>query len=132
MLASLPASEFNQFSVRVNGEVWSRGTILQNLLCARRNDTLRRHFIGGHVVMTEGFRALPNRDEFLQRITAFEAFEPGDDPYLDRSFGCVEIGGQKAFWKIDYYDKDCHYASEEPWNPEKTTRVLTLMLAEEY
>ncbi|MEZ0085203.1 hypothetical protein ABIF72_007701 [Bradyrhizobium japonicum] len=31
-----------------------------------------------------------------------------------------------------YYDKECEFGSEDPADPEKTMRVLTLMLAIEY
>jgi hypothetical protein len=33
---------------------------------------------------------------------------------------------------IDYYDERCEYGSLDPTDPEKTTRALTLMLAEDY
>ena len=32
----------------------------------------------------------------------------------------------------DYYDERCEFGSADPADPEKTTRVLTLMLAEDY
>ena len=38
----------------------------------------------------------------------------------------------KIIWKIDYYDKEYEYASEDPADITKTNRVLTVMLADEY
>lgn len=64
-----------------------------------------------------------------------------NDPYGEHDFGCVEIDGNKdfwktegdkAFWKINCYDKSLGWGSEARWDPDVTTRVLELMMAEEY
>ncbi|WP_155738168.1 DUF3768 domain-containing protein, partial [Sphingobium yanoikuyae] len=31
-----------------------------------------------------------------------------------------------------YYDRDLEFGSAEPWNPDATTRVLTILLTSEY
>ena len=42
------------------------------------------------------------------------------------------LAGRTFYWKIDYYDERCEYGSLDPADPEKTTRVLTLMLGEDH
>jgi hypothetical protein len=36
------------------------------------------------------------------------------------------------FFKIDYFDPKMEFGSEDSADPAKTTRVLTIMLADEY
>ena len=50
----------------------------------------------------------------------------------EHDFGSFEIGEQRFFWKIDYYDLSLCYGSNDPAEPTLTKRVLTIMLAEEY
>jgi Protein of unknown function (DUF3768) len=98
------------------------------------NDSLRRTFGGGKVVMTDGVAALPERDlaQLLERVRSFDAFTPDNDPYSEHDFGTVELGGRTYFFKVDYYAPDMDGGSEDPADPAKTTRVLTIMRADEY
>jgi hypothetical protein len=55
-----------------------------------------------------------------------------NDPHREHDFGNFEVAGWKFFWKIDYYDANVEFGSEDPADPKITTRVLTIMLATEY
>ena len=98
------------------------------------NDAFRRSFSRGKVVMTASVNALPDcvKANALLKVAVFDHFTKDDDPHGEHDFGAFELVGRKFFWKIDYYDKECRQGSENPADPEKTTRVLTLMLAEDY
>ncbi len=84
--------------------------------------------------MTAGVAALaPSRVALLwRRVAEFNEFDVDNDPYGEHDFGRFEQDGETFFWKIDYYDKDIRFGSEDPADPGVTTRVLTLMLASEY
>jgi len=98
------------------------------------NDAFRTTFKGGKVTMTASVAELPEcvRANALQKVASFADFSQDNDPHEEHDFGSFELVGRKFFWKIDYYDKRCEYGSEDPANPDVTTRVLTLMLAEDY
>jgi hypothetical protein len=97
------------------------------------NDAFRRTFRGGRIMLTSGVEALPNlRGRLLFKVSRFSDFTADNDPYGEHDFGVVEEAGKRFFWKIDYYDRALEFGSDEPSDPAKTTRVLTLMLAEEY
>ena len=49
--------------------------------------------------------------------------------------GKIELFDEKFFFKIDYFDRQKYeqgIGSEEPYNVDKTFRVMTIMLASEY
>jgi len=98
------------------------------------HDNFRSTFIGGQMFMTAGMSELPldvKANVFL-KVKSFSAFDKDNDPHGEHDFGSFEVAGETFFWKIDYYDCDCRGGSEDPANPDITTRVLTIMLAEEY
>ncbi len=98
------------------------------------NDTFRKTFLGGKVVMTQGVKSLGKEKiaKIFEAVKCFEDFSEGNDPYQEHDFGRIEIFEKIIYWKIDYYDKNLEFGSENPADPEVTTRVLTVMLAEEY
>jgi hypothetical protein len=98
------------------------------------NDAFRRTFVGGKVMMTAGISALPDAAQatVLDEVRAFDAFTADNDPHGEHDFVSFEIDGRKVFWKIDYYDAAMEFGSEDPADPLKTIRVLTIMLASEY
>lgn len=88
----------------------------------------------GRVMLTDGIAQLPSDVQamVIRKVAAFDAFDEDNDPHHEHDFGAFEIAGHKVFWKIDYYDSRLEYGSEDPSDPAQTTRVLTIMLAEEY
>lgn len=98
------------------------------------NDAFRQSFSGGKVMMTASVDALPDmvKCAALHEVAIFNAFNEDNDPHGEHDFGSFELCSRKFFWKIDYYDDRCECGSEDPADPTKTTRVLTLMLAEDY
>lgn len=104
------------------------------LVIRRLNDDLRREGRDGKVMITQGVQAL--RQELLQQVLdvvkTFDDFTPDNDPHGEHDFGSFKVDGVSVFWKIDYYDRAMEAGSPDPSDPEVTTRVLTIMLAEEY
>jgi hypothetical protein len=98
------------------------------------NDAFRKSFCGGQVTITAGVHALPRdtKARVLEGVRTFDSFEPGNDPHGEHDFCSFEVDGETYFAKIDYYDLKLQYGSDDPSDPTKTTRVLTIMRADEY
>jgi hypothetical protein len=98
------------------------------------NDAFRRTFVGGAVMVTQGVEAMPldQRRSLLQKVRSFDAFCEDNDPHHEHDFGSVDEAGVRCFWKIDCYDRKTEFGSPDPADPSVTTRVLTIMLADEY
>lgn len=98
------------------------------------NDAFRRSFSGGEILITPGVQSLETdiTSRALQAIQIFDDFDEGNDPYGTHEFGSVEVEGQKVWFKIDAYDQNLEYGSPDPSDPSVTTRVMTILLPEEY
>ncbi len=88
----------------------------------------------GRIMLTDGIAGLPSDVQamMMRKTATFDAFDDGNDPHQEHDFGAFDIAGHKVFWKIDYYDPQLVYGSDDPTDPAQSTRVLTIMLAEEY
>jgi hypothetical protein len=97
---------------------------------ARLNDEFRSTFEDGRVLMSAAVTALPTevRAAAIVAVQAHTVFTKDDDPDWAR----FELGGQRFVWVIDCYDETRTYRSRDPCDEFVTTRVLTLMLAQDY
>jgi hypothetical protein len=82
------------------------------------NDAFRTSFSGGKVLLTAVVDALPDADKVavLDKVRMFAGFDADNDPHREHDFVAVEHGGERYF----------------PNGEPVVTRVLTIMLAEEY
>jgi len=101
---------------------------------AQLNDSFRKTGLGGRIIFTQGIQTFTAQEqvEIWQTVSNFDAFTKDNDPHMEHDFGSFEYQDQKLYWKIDYYDSKMEYGSEDPADPSKTTRVLTVLLAMEY
>jgi len=100
----------------------------------RLNDQFRKSGRGGRVVVTAGIKSLGMKAIILimEKVKNFDAFNHDNDPYGEHDFGSFDHNGDLIYFKIDYYDKVMEYGSTDPANAAVTTRLLTILLAEEY
>ncbi|WP_252734034.1 DUF3768 domain-containing protein [Paracoccus marinaquae] len=108
---------------------------------ARQNDLFRLGLVEGmpagmtgRVFMTPG---IANRGPVFQSlclvaVATFSDFTEDNDPYGDHGFAALTVNEVRIYFKIDLYDETCAFGSEEPANPGRTTRVLTVLLPSEY
>ena len=98
------------------------------------NDHFRRTGRGGRIMLTQGIQALGQKAvaEIIAKVRAFDQFNEGNDPYQEHDFGKIVHGHDVVLWKIAYYDRPMEFGSPDPADPAVTTRVMTVMLGEEY
>lgn len=101
---------------------------------AALNDAFRQSFFGGTVFTTPGIRAFPPAEihAIANKVNAFSRFTEENDPDGTHDFGAFDHQGKRIFWKIDCYDKQLERLSPDAADPAVTSRVLTIMLAEEW
>lgn len=112
----------------------------QSTIIAEQYDKFRAQdpSIPGRILFTSGVNALIEENAratpegLLRVIREFNNFSEDNDPHGHSDFGSLTFVGTRLFWKIDLYDPDYRYGSEQPTNLWKTRRVLTVMLPQEY
>ncbi len=95
------------------------------------NDELRQNLTTGTALITTGIAALGAEAvaRIVKAIAVYDDFCQANDPYEEHDFGSFEVDGRTLFFKIDLYEEpDIKSANGVP----VVTRVLTIMLAEEY
>ena len=101
---------------------------------ARLNDQLRKTGTGGTVMITQNVKRITGFDAaaLAAALANYEDFDPSGDPHGERDFGCLTLRGYDLLWKVDYYDRDLKFGSDDPADPDTTHRVLTVMLATDW
>ena len=101
---------------------------------AKLNNDFRKSFIGGEVLLSAGIAAMSSEDKanIISMVQNFNDFNEDNDPYKEHDFGSFDYKGEKILWKIDYYDLNNQYHSENPANPDITNRILTIMTVFEW
>jgi len=112
-------------------------------LVAAQNDQLRKALclgetnypiVPGRLVWTASIAA--REGDFFNKVRKaigeFETFEPENDPDEFHDFGAVEVEGETVWFKIDHYDADYKYGSEDPSDLKRTRRVLTILLPSDW
>ena len=100
----------------------------------RLNDEARITGLWSLLVFSSGLHVLgpPALREIRQLVANYDDFHADGDAYEEHDFGALDFGGHRIFWKIDCYSHSLTNASPNPADGNVTTRVLTIMLAEEY
>ena len=68
----------------------------------------------------------------MEKVVNFNDFNKNNDPYLEHNLLSFDYNGEKIYAKIDYYDKNYEFLSDNPADPTITNRVLSIMTSEEY
>ena len=81
--------------------------------------------------MTPGVAALGKEavDRIVKTIAVYDDFCHANDPHGEHDFGAFDADGNTIMFKIDLYEEP---GVKNPNGEPVVTRVLTIMLAEEY
>ena len=98
------------------------------------NDQLRKTGVGGTIMITQSVRRLTgfNAEALASALANYNDFDAQNDPHGERDFGDLTLFRTDLLWKIDYYDLDLQFGSDDPADPGVTHRILTVLLASEW
>lgn len=96
---------------------------------AQLNDHLRKTLEGGTIVITRNVRGLEgfNALKLATALADYDRFDADNDPHGERDMGDFALFNTDLYFKIDYYDLDLKFGSDDPANGSSTHRVITIM-----
>lgn len=99
-----------------------------------QNDVFRATGNGGRIAFTGALSQEPEeyRNQVYERVRLYRDWPETKDPYGEHDFGRLMVGKRAIIWKIDYFDLDMNHGSEDPADPAQTTRLLSILFAEDY
>ena len=95
------------------------------------NDTFRKTFQGGKVVLTHGIRALSKTEvaEIMLKVSKFNDFTVANDPYEEHDYGSFECNGKENHLeKLTITTRITNIVQKTQQTSQKQNRVLTIML----
>ncbi|MDV4146469.1 MULTISPECIES: DUF3768 domain-containing protein [Shimia] len=112
-------------------------------LIAKQNDQFRTTWgadftVPGRIVMTRGVAALSHEAQvaIMVAVMQFSEFTEDNDPHGTHDFGIFTVTeGEREvrlYWKLDLYDTRYEFGSDDCADLNKTRRVLTILLPEDY
>src|SRR3954471_24738155 len=109
----------------------SEGCSIKAARIRELNDQLRCKAIGGRIVITRGIEALGSAGaaRVLAAVAAFDDFTEDNDPWGEHDCAVLTLEGRRIIFKVDLYEDPEVKGAD---GKSITTRVLTIMLAEEY
>ena len=96
---------------------------------ARLNDSLRKTLEGGTIVITRNVRCLEvySALKLTTALAEYDSFDADNDPHGERDMGDFALFNTDLYFKIDYYDSDLKFGSNDPADTSITHRVITFM-----
>ncbi len=97
------------------------------------NDHFRKTGQGGIVTLSMGLHKLGQAE--VDNVMKQLAGDKGDrsvEAGGEHDMGEMQVGSRTITWEINYYNKELDDVSENPTNPDQTTRFMTLLLSTEY
>jgi len=88
----------------------------------------------GQTVLTRSVADMDiaDRENIVSLTRNFDSFNEENDPHGEHDFFSFEYLGVKFMAKFDYYDKTLKHGTEFPEDPDRCTRVLTIMCASDW
>jgi hypothetical protein len=68
----------------------------------------------------------------LEAVRTFVDFDEGIDLTGEHKIASLAIDGNEYFFEIHYFDIDRRYLADDPSDPARTLRIMTIFCASEY